>query len=101
MLIWLSPLHEDNNRLNFIDFPSPFPRDGERLSGTFIGFAHDDFKQKFDSMSRLDHIFSPKKNGFKKKRNAQSPRLHFYNMDNGDENSYNYPSDHLAILIEI
>ena len=74
--------------------------DKQQLSGTFIGFCHDDFKRSFENMSRLDHVFTPWRNGISQTGMAVSPFLSEYNLDNSDYN-FNYPSDHLAIKFYI
>lgn len=61
-------------------------------SGTFMGYDHDDFKQPFEKMSRLDHIFSK---GVK--RNGEA--IAYGNMVNVKQRTY--PSDHLMISINI
>lgn len=70
------------------------------LSGTFIGFPHDNFKQSFDKMSRLDHIFTPKIGGLTSTI-AISPSIDKYLLDNTNYETYNYPSDHLALCIVV
>jgi len=80
-----------------------YPLDGGKrgvLSGTFVGFPHDDFKQSEAKMSRLDHIFSPKTNGILGKA-ARSPHLDEFSLDNSSYVTYNYPSDHLALELDI
>jgi Endonuclease/Exonuclease/phosphatase family len=73
---------------------------GPTLSGTFMGFPHDEFKKSYGAMSRLDHIFTPMGSGLHKGI-AISPFLSDYSLDNSTYATYNYPSDHLAILVDI
>lgn len=82
------PLHDDQ---------------GEILSGTFLGFAHDEFKQHRDSMSKLDHAFVPKKdeNVFILHTPTVSPNLSQFSLDNSSNDTYEYPSDHLAIQLTL
>ncbi len=86
---------------NFVDIAYPLymnkDKSDEILSGTFIGFPHDEFKQSFKKMSRLDHIFTSKHIYHSK---AYSPYLSEYKCDNTNYNTYNYPSDHLALLVQ-
>ncbi len=88
------------SKFNDIAYPIYMKTDDgdELLSGTFIGFPHDEFKQKFENMSRLDHIFATKNVSSSK---AYSPYLNDYQCDNTNYDTYNYPSDHLAIYTEI
>lgn len=72
----------------------------EKLSGTFIGFKHDEQKKSYEKMSRLDHIFVPRT--IDKQISiaiADSPNMENYKFDNSSYESYTYPSDHLAIRV--
>lgn len=60
-------------------------------SGTFMGFAHDEFAQPFDAMSRLDHIF------YGGQMKCQ-PAMAYGDMDLVKQRKY--PSDHLMILFD-
>lgn len=73
----------------------------ENLSGTFIGFSHDEQKKSYEKMSRLDHIFIPRQPSNKKilVDFAESPFMENYKFDNSSYDSYTYPSDHLAIRV--
>ncbi len=85
------------------DLVHPLHHDGDfdLLSGTFVGFPHDTFKQRFDKMSRLDHVFAPKVHGLRSSGRAISPSLDKYRLDNKDYATYTYPSDHLAVFLSI
>ena len=80
------------------DFASPLVSDaGSQLAGTFVGFANDEFKQSLEKPSRLDHIFSA---NIAATGPCVSPYLSEYRFDNSTYAGYNYPSDHLALLLE-
>lgn len=83
----------------FPDVAHPLHReDGKTpLSGTFIGFAHDDFKYTFDNMSRLDHVFATGAVS----QPAISPDVSQFEFDNSAYEGMTYPSDHLAIQLEL
>jgi len=65
-------------------------------SGTFMGFEHDAFKQPFERMSRLDHVFH---RGFSQKffLNPSSSASAFGDMEL--VRARKYPSDHLMIVL--
>lgn len=69
----------------------------DNANGTFVGFPHDDHKQSWEKPSRLDHVFT---RNFKCTR-ATSPFVENYAFDNSSYETYNYPSDHLALLLQI
>jgi endonuclease/exonuclease/phosphatase family metal-dependent hydrolase len=62
----------------------------ENASGTFMGFEHDAFKQPFEKMSRLDHIFAS--------HVTQVGQATAYCGDMETVRSRTYPSDHLMIV---
>lgn len=84
------------------DFAHPLTikKTQETLSGTFLGFPHDDFKKSYASMSRLDHVFAPQ-NQFKLVEPADSPSLETFKLDNQAYETMTYPSDHLAIRVQL
>jgi endonuclease/exonuclease/phosphatase family metal-dependent hydrolase len=61
------------------------------VSGTFMGFDHDEFKQPFDKMSRLDHVFS-------NQIILESLPVAWGNME--EVKTRTYPSDHLMITFD-
>lgn len=74
-----------------IDIAAPLPH------GTFVGFPHDEFKKAPGEYSRLDHIFA-------RGITATPPYAPFiddYQLDNSSYATYTYPSDHLAIAVDI
>jgi len=79
------------------DLANPLQSALGELKGTFIGFAHDEFKKSLEKPSRLDHIFSPNMVA----KGCISPFLDEYKLDNNSYSSYTYPSDHLALLLDI
>jgi len=81
------------------DLAAPLNSELGELSGTFIGFPHDDFKQSLAKPSRLDHIFTNKFSYMSQRATCQSPHLADYQLDNSSYASYTYPSDHLALLL--
>jgi endonuclease/exonuclease/phosphatase family metal-dependent hydrolase len=85
------------------DFAHPLhnPENLEVLSGTFLGFPHDEFKKAYDGMSRLDHIFASKQSNFRRLGKAVSPFLSRYELNNRNYDSYTYPSDHLAVYVQL
>jgi len=70
---------------NSIDLAFPL----ENIIGTFMGYNHDEFKQPFEKMSRLDHVFS---NGIKRIGDFASVYGDIEMIKNRT-----YPSDHLLI----
>lgn len=79
------------------DLAHPLYCNAQPLSGTFVGFPHDDFRQSFQKMSRLDHVFTPKTQGLQLHGSAKSPKLDSFELDNRSYVTYSYPSDHLAL----
>ena len=81
------------------DLAYPLYHGNVQLTGTFVGFPHDDFKQSWENMSRLDHIFTPLgKRGVEILASpAISPNLQNYQLDNSSYDTHTYPSDHLAL----
>lgn len=75
-----------------------FPLEGVN-GGTFVGFPHDDHKQSWEKPSRLDHIFAPQRGVVGKY--ATSPFIEEYKFDNTSYETYTYPSDHLALSLQI
>jgi len=78
------------------------------LPGTFLGFPHDTFRGSFanGTLSRLDHIFIHKKDfgalDLTDESNVCiSPFLAEYKLDNSSYETYNYPSDHLALQLQL
>jgi endonuclease/exonuclease/phosphatase family metal-dependent hydrolase len=63
------------------------------VSGTFIGFKHDQFNQPFEKMSRLDHIFANKLVKISKQAYAYG--------DMELVKKREYPSDHLMIVVVV
>ena len=61
-------------------------------SGTFMGYAHDEFKQPFERMSRLDHLFAK---GLAKQCMANACG------DMKQVQNRTYPSDHLMIAVNV
>ena len=62
-------------------------------SGSFMGYPRDHFRQPYEKMSRLDHIFA--RGGVKRVGEASA----FGDME--QVRARTYPSDHLMIVIEI
>lgn len=60
-------------------------------SGTFMGFEHDEFKQPYEKMSRLDHVFAK---GVQYVSNA----IAWGDMESVRRREY--PSDHLMIVLD-
>ena len=90
----LEKLHDLAHPLGFVNDPEgPMGT----TTGTFMGFPHDDHKQSFYKMSRLDHVFATA-DAFTSDV-AISPCLNDYDFDNSAYATYTYPSDHLAIQI--
>lgn len=85
------------NGFKDLAWPLQAPPKIQPLSGTFIGYAHDDHKRKFDDMSRLDHMPSF---GFETST-AITPFLETFKMDNSSAETIDYPSDHLAIAVQL
>lgn len=64
------------------------------LSGTFFGYAHDEFHKQFDAMSRLDHVYV-------NKHVAKQGNAFFINKDNAPlPEDRSYPSDHVCIGVD-
>lgn len=81
----------------FIDIAHPlydsYDNDCKMLSGTFIGFEHDDFKREYENMSRLDHIFS---------RNIKSSEVAIgFGATEELLRTRKYPSDHLMVRVNV
>jgi endonuclease/exonuclease/phosphatase family metal-dependent hydrolase len=68
-------------------------------NGTFVGFPHDENKQSWEKPSRLDHVFCA--NPTVKVRAACSPEVEKYQFDNSSYATYTYPSDHLALMLDL
>lgn len=83
-----------------VDLAYPLFSGEQQLTGTFLGFPHDEHHFPFKQMSRLDHIFA-QKNGIElvEGTHAISPRLDKYQLDNTSIATFTYPSDHLALQI--
>jgi len=80
----------------FYDLAHPLQSALGPLNGTFVGFSIDPNKQSFEKPSRLDHIFSANMRG-----TCTSPFVDQFCFDNSTLDSYTYPSDHLALLLQI
>lgn len=63
-------------------------------SGTFIGFAHDEFRQPFEKMSRLDHIAATR-------HKWETVEAAHAIGDMKQVQSRCYPSDHLMIALSL
>ena len=63
----------------------------ENASGTFMGYEHDAFKQPYEAMSRLDHVFY---------NQIQIERAAYAYGDMEQVKKRTYPSDHLMISFD-
>lgn len=75
----------------------------DTVTGTFVGFPHDAYRAKGGKFSRLDHIFVPDFESLPglSFNPAETPMLPHYCLLNDDPAVYNYPSDHLAIVVPV
>lgn len=74
---------------------------GITLSGTFLGFAHDEFKCDIHAMGRLDHVFASDSDRLSLVGPATSQHLCEYYLDNSCHAGYTYPSDHLLLQFRV